>query len=161
MLGNRHGDQRIAGRGRTRHALTLEPDSLAVGEPRWNFHVDVLASRQMDPPRGPGGGFIEADGDRTGCVGALCGAAEFLPRELRASAAATEHLFENVVDPTAAAGAEAAAGAATAAAIAALKAARPPGEAFEAVLSETLPEPARPASAPRKALEARLAFGVD
>src|SRR5262249_16838726 len=103
MRRDRHRDHRVAGTAGRRPALSLEPDLLAAGQPHWNFDLDLLAGRQLQPFGRPGGGIFERDSQRGVEVAASRRLTEILWLELRraaarASAKSAEHIAQDVLE---------------------------------------------------------------
>src|SRR4029077_4349263 len=101
-------DQRVARPpGCARPALTFQPDLLTTRDPRRNLDLNVLACRKMDSSLGTFCGVRECDRQR--CVQVLSGARrcaqivrfELLAGTAPATAAATEHPTQKVLEATA------------------------------------------------------------
>ena len=157
------GDQHVAGAGLAGHALALEPDLLALGDAGRNLDVDVLAGRQPQALGDALGRFRQRD--RQGGVHVGADAEIFLlemsiRRRARPRPAAPKASLRMSSKPPKLPLA-AAARAATAAPRRPGEALRAEIEAFEIHVGAEAGARARPAATAAKALEARLAFGID
>ncbi len=148
---------------RPRHALTFEPDVLAVHDADRNLAVDVLAVRQVQPLRRSGGRIRQ----RNRHLGLNVGAdTEILRLEVRAgtaaAAAAAEGFAQNILEAAEPAAATTVFSATAPAPVGAGEAFRTKTEAFEiGVAAEAGARIGAAAAKTLEALEAGFALGID
>src|SRR4029077_12174080 len=154
-----NGGQEVAPGRLSGHALTFEPDMLAVHDADGNLDVDVLAVRQVQPL-----------GRAVGCVGqrhrhfGLYGGANAKTLRLKigapaTGAAAAEGFAQNILEAAKPAAPAAGLSAAAPAPGGAGEPFRPEAEAFE--IGVAAEAGTRVGAAAAKTLEARLALGID
>src|SRR5262249_43061516 len=162
MRRHRDGDEKVAGTATSAgESLPFQADGLAVVQSGGDLDVDLPASRELHTLVRALGRFRQRDRKRSGDV--LAGAAQILLLELEAAATgpprtpgASERSLQDTLEAPKAD--EATKPPAAAAGI--LKAITPPAEGFENALRAEAAVPATMAE-PLKALESRLAFGID
>src|SRR5215831_8398906 len=158
MRRDRDGDEKVAGTAAgAGESLPFQADGLALVQSGGDLDVDLPASRELHALVRALGRFRQRDRKRSGDV--LAGAAQILLLELEAAArssrtsGASERFLQDILEAAEAAKT-------TAAAAGLLKAITPPAEGFENALRAEAALPATMAES-LKALESRLAFGVD
>src|SRR5262249_38099369 len=131
--------------------LPFQPDGLAIAQPGRDLHVDLPPGRQLHALVRALGRFRQGDGQRGSDVPADTKVL-LLEVETARTRRAPERLLQDIFE---------AAKSATGAAAGVLKAVAPPAERFKSAFpAEAAARPA-PGAETLKALEARLALGVD
>src|SRR5262249_7770360 len=153
MRRDRNDDQKIASVA-AGGPLPFQPDGLAIAQPGRDLHVDLPPGRQLHALVRALGRFQQGDNQRGSDVPADTKVL-LLEVETARTRRAPERLLQDILEA-----AEAAKSAAGAAAGGLKALAPPPDRSKTALPAEAAPRPP-PSAEPLKALEARLALGVD